>query len=333
MKNKWSAEEEENLISWLETKNIEELMLLLNRSEFSIRKKIDYMGLKLIVHKVSQKTSIYNYNWNEIQQYYNNDNFWNDVINKFNISERDLIKGVKNGLFKTRSRSEKMKLILKRKPRYLSDETKQKISEYRKKYLKDNPDKVPYLLNHYTNGASYPEKYFDDILSKYIKYEKYYQIGIYQLDIAIVNKKIGIEIDGDQHYLDKKIVESDKRKNKYLKDQNWDLIRIKWSDYKKLQKEEKEKYINDLVNYINGLINIKPEFEIKINFCKCGNKILKNSISCRKCSQLNQKRKIENRPNKEQLLLDIKEFGYCGTGRKYGVCDNTIRKWLKFKTL
>jgi hypothetical protein len=29
------------------------------------------------------------------------------------------------------------------------------------------------------------------------------------------------------------------------------------------------------------------------------------------------------------LLDEIKELGYCGTGRKYGVSDNAIRKWLK----
>jgi transposase-like protein len=35
------------------------------------------------------------------------------------------------------------------------------------------------------------------------------------------------------------------------------------------------------------------------------------------------------RPPKEQLLKEIEELGYCGTGRKYGVSDNAIRKWLK----
>ena len=28
-------------------------------------------------------------------------------------------------------------------------------------------------------------------------------------------------------------------------------------------------------------------------------------------------------------IIDIKEFGYMGTGRKYGVSDVSIRKWLK----
>lgn len=33
-----------------------------------------------------------------------------------------------------------------------------------------------------------------------------------------------------------------------------------------------------------------------------------------------------------QLLLDVDGLGYSGSGRKYGVSDNTIRKWLnKFK--
>jgi 5-methylcytosine-specific restriction endonuclease McrA len=36
-------------------------------------------------------------------------------------------------------------------------------------------------------------------------------------------------------------------------------------------------------------------------------------------------RKVE-RPPYERLLIEIQEFGYCGTGRKYGVSDNAIRK-------
>jgi hypothetical protein len=29
------------------------------------------------------------------------------------------------------------------------------------------------------------------------------------------------------------------------------------------------------------------------------------------------------------LLADIAVLGYSGTGRKYGVSDNSIRKWLR----
>lgn len=45
-------------------------------------------------------------------------------------------------------------------------------------------------------------------------------------------------------------------------------------------------------------------------------------------TSINQ-RKVK-RPSYEVLQKEIKELGYSGTGRKYGVSDNAIRKWLKF---
>lgn len=48
---------------------------------------------------------------------------------------------------------------------------------------------------------------------------------------------------------------------------------------------------------------------------------------CVPCSRI-KSRKVE-RPSLEQLIKDVKELGYRGTGRKYGVWDNTIRKWIK----
>lgn len=39
-------------------------------------------------------------------------------------------------------------------------------------------------------------------------------------------------------------------------------------------------------------------------------------------------RKVE-RPPIEQLLCEIDELGYSGVGRKYGVSDNAVRKWLR----
>jgi very-short-patch-repair endonuclease len=218
----------------------------------------------------------------------------------------------------------------------LSDEHKKKISESRIKYLKENPDKVPYKLNHYSKGYSYPEKYFEDIFNKYgLIYEKQLQISIYTLDFAIIDKGINIEIDGDQHYLDEVVIKSNKKRDIFLTENNWNVIRIRWSDYKKMKYVDKKDYIENLVNYINGLNKNLPKIINNNNYCiDCGIKINKKSKRCNKCEYIKriktkEKRKVENRPNKEQLLLDIKEFGYCGTGRKYGVCDNTIRKWLK----
>lgn len=51
------------------------------------------------------------------------------------------------------------------------------------------------------------------------------------------------------------------------------------------------------------------------------------ALRCKNCSHIAQ-RKTE-RPSKEVLLFDVKNLGYSETGRKYGVSDNAIRKWLK----
>jgi len=65
-----------------------------------------------------------------------------------------------------------------------------------------------------------------------------------------------------------------------------------------------------------------------INKCDCGTIITKDSKSCKICNEV-KKRKVE-RPDYQELLIDINEIGYSATGRKYGVTDNAIRKWIKY---
>jgi len=230
-----------------------------------------------------------------------------------------------------------------------TDEAKKKISDGRKKYLLENPDKVPYLLNH-SRQESYPEKYFTEVFkNRNFNLTKKYRVGLYELDFCIPDKKIDIEIDGNQHYYDEKIVESDKRRNKFLEDDGWDVIRINWSEYQKLNFDEKNKYILNLKNYVNDLIDTKPFFEVPIkekkikekkqrvekkkyknksSICKhCGNRCSFSKDRCEPCYR-KQSRKVE-RPSLDQLKIDIENLGYSGTGRKYGVSDNSIRKWMK----
>lgn len=64
-----------------------------------------------------------------------------------------------------------------------------------------------------------------------------------------------------------------------------------------------------------------------IYYCKCGAiKKTKSSKLCFKCEIVN-KRKVK-RPELNILLKEVKELGYTKTGRKYGVSDNSIRKWV-----
>lgn len=270
-------------------------------------------------------------NWNEIQKYYDDGHFWNDLKIRFGLNDRTIGKGIKLGLFITRSKSDSMKLSAKLNPRKMSDETKMKISISRKRFLLENPDKVPYLLNH-SSRESYPEKYFIEVFEKEgIVIQKKFRIHTYELDFAIIESKIDIEIDGSQHYLDEKIVESDKRRTKYLENSGWDIIRINWAEYQKLNLEGKRKFINELKKYINGLISDKPTIEYRVfkkgkNLCNCGNQKWNKSNKCHDC----YKKSYSEKPPYDQLLKEINELGYCGTGRKYKVSDNAIRKWIKY---
>jgi hypothetical protein len=61
--------------------------------------------------------------------------------------------------------------------------------------------------------------------------------------------------------------------------------------------------------------------------CSCGNNITKEYDTCVKCARIKM-RKVK-RPEYITLILDIKSLGYSATGKKYGVSDNAIRKWIK----
>ena len=133
-----------------------------------------------------------------------------------------------------------------RKP--LSAEHKQKISISRKKYLLENPDQVPYLLNH-SSKQSYPEKYFSECFNGLNIIEEF-KVGLYSLDFANPTKFHYIEIDGEQHYVDKRILDHDVVRTQYLKKLGWKVKRIRWKNFSKLAFTAKEKIVEDLIAFI-----------------------------------------------------------------------------------
>jgi len=74
--------------------------------------------------------------------------------------------------------------------------------------------------------------------------------------------------------------------------------------------------------------------KIRKNCLSCNKAIGKNSILCMGCENRNRKerpknRKVKDRPTKDVLSEEVQRLGFVGTGKKYGVSDNAIRKWLK----
>jgi hypothetical protein len=74
------------------------------------------------------------------------------------------------------------------------------------------------------------------------------------------------------------------------------------------------------------IINNKRQEKIN-NLCSCGKIIKRRSKKCFECYSKSN-RKID-RPLKENLIQMVNEIGYCAVGRKFGVSDNAIRKWIK----
>lgn len=63
---------------------------------------------------------------------------------------------------------------------------------------------------------------------------------------------------------------------------------------------------------------------------KCKTKV-DNKVLCNACdAEIKFNRRKVERPDNKVLLDDVNLLGYSATGRKYGVSDNTIRKWLKY---
>lgn len=63
-------------------------------------------------------------------------------------------------------------------------------------------------------------------------------------------------------------------------------------------------------------------------YCECGKEIHEKSSRCNQCNKKLNRKVV--RPPYEQLLKEIEETNYSFVGRKYGVSDNAIRKWIKY---
>lgn len=167
---------------------------------------------------------------------------WNKGLNKEN--DERVAKQSKT----LAERYEKGELISSQKGKPLTKEQKIHLSKVRKQYLKEHPDMVPYKINHHSK-QSFPEKYFRDLFDTdrvLCKAISEYRVNLYSLDFAFPDIHLYIEIDGEQHYTDKRIIQHDKKRTSELEKLGWKVFRIRWSEYQKLSLEERYKIIKHI---------------------------------------------------------------------------------------
>ncbi len=89
---------------------------------------------------------------------------------------------------------------------------------------------------------------------------------------------------------------------------------------------------HNLINKIPVVERVIPKENKKCLTCNKQFITILNKRQKQFCSQECYKlsiRKVKQRPSKEQLLDEIRDSSYVQVGKKYGVSDNTIRKWIK----
>ena len=118
------------------------------------------------------------------------------------------------------------------KGKQLKETTKEKISAARIKYLNENPDKHPWKKND--KFKSIPCEYFKNILKNNgVLFEEEFspvRDRFFSTDIAFVENKICIEINGEQHY-DRKgdLKKYYKDRNELIENSGWTVIEIHYS--------------------------------------------------------------------------------------------------------
>ncbi len=118
--------------------------------------------------------------------------------------------------------------------------------------------------------------------------------------------------------------------SKNLKSNNRDIKKDMYCDCGNLKTAEAKKCLTCYGNQrskIKSIEKTKKVFDYKKHFCVCGKSVRFKNTTCRPCYNLTL-RTVE-RPLLQILIKDIRTLGYSATGRKYGVSDNAIRKWLK----
>jgi len=219
--------------------------------------------------------------------------------------------------------------------------------------FKRNTERFDYIHN----GKS--KKYLPDFIKGGMIYEiKGYKDELVDIKLNSVNKPIKILYKNDIQYM------FDYVEEKYTYDKVYDL----YDNYQetiddilyKLNIKNRQEYLELLYYkkyaiiceeydkvYMKDLRKLSKYFNItasemnkrcvhlrktlkqkKVYLCKCGNQKYRGATLCINCYKISQ-RKVE-RPSYEQLLKEIKDTNYSAVGRKYGVSDNTIRKWIKY---
>lgn len=131
-------------------------------------------------------------------------------------------------------------------PHYeITDETREKISKNNASHRPEIRAKISVSMKkahaerrahnigecRWNNRPSYPEEWVIGVIKNEgldISYIREYPFHRFSLDFAWVEKKKCLEVDGEQHEKDTEQKNRDKEKDKLLKEEGWQEMRVSW---------------------------------------------------------------------------------------------------------
>lgn len=212
----------------------------------------------------------------------------------------------------------------------LTEATKQKIREARMKWLSANPEKHPWKSKN--KFKSVPCENLKELIQKegisfaeeYSPFQDYH----ISIDIAFPDKKIGLEVNGNQHYNRAgQLTKYYQNRHDRLTSAGWLIYEIHYSCC-----FTKERIIPIITEIIASPILLPFDYltyvplKKKVTLCACGNIMSPASTKCQKCETINRNK---NTPLKEQLMALIWEKPTVQIAKQFGVSDKAVEKWCK----
>jgi hypothetical protein len=125
----------------------------------------------------------------------------------------------------------KNKIPKEKKKRQHSEETKLMMSKAKIEFFKNNPDKHPW--KKHTKFKSVPCENFKDFLRKnnidFVEEFSPSDTRNFSIDIAFPTLKIGIEVNGNQHYKNNKLTEYYQQRHEHITGLGWKLYELHYS--------------------------------------------------------------------------------------------------------
>lgn len=226
-----------------------------------------------------------------------------------------------------RTKKESNLIGANKRPKKLTTEIKNKISLKLKSIHAEGKHPGWSHINSDNTRRSFPEKIFFSQLHKwgltntYTFVEKL-PVGKYFLDFALIDMKIDIEIDGQQHFRNNDAIIHDQIRDEYLKTNGWKVYRIA---YKEMQLNLKKVMI-DLINWLNDFFNNSNRFysikEIKLKYIKHNKKTIEEL-------EASYKKKQKFDISKDELEQLVKTNSLTSIGKMFNVSGNAIKKRCK----